>query len=69
MGFNPEIENSELLKSRCPFVTVKYKVILFSHYTPPPQKYQRKPHHDFRHYYTKLESIIYCKTDINFHRL
>ena len=30
MGFNPEIENNELLKSRCPFVTAKYKVILFS---------------------------------------
>ena len=33
MGFNPEIEINELLKSRCPFVTVKYKVILFSHYS------------------------------------
>ena len=44
MGFNPEIENNELLKSRCPLGTVKYKVILFSYYTPfPPTNIKEYP--------------------------
>ena len=53
-----EIENNELLKSRCPFLTENIK-LYYSHIIhPPPHKYQRRPHHDYRHLYKELENII-----------